>query len=416
MADPGKGTDVAEGTEVVRYTYRLRPGVQATATLEAEWGRCRWLWNEAVHQERSGNTPTRCKLGKLLTETRSLCAWLSDGSQNVQATILVKYAHELDLSFKVKGRRKPKFKSRKKTRPSLPYTRNGFSLRDGRLVLAKCHPIPVVWHRDLPSEPTSVRVYRDAVGHWWASFVVRREVEPSLETTGSIGIDWGVTTTATTTDPAYDLPFAGHARSAADKLAHYQRRMARRAPKPGQAGSKGYRRAKRDTAKLHGHVANQRRHTAQVWARRVVADHQLIAVEDFKPRFLARSTMARKSADAAIGAAKTELLYRAKRGGRVVYLVPPAYTTMTCSNCGARAKHRLGLAQRTFRCEGCGFAACRDRNAARVILDRAECDPGGADDVRHAAGLSAGGVRSEPQSLVLRAGWHYPIISNSAAL
>jgi putative transposase len=35
----------------------------------------------------------------------------------------------------------------------------------------------------------------------------------------------------------------------------------------------------------------------------VVEDHQLIAVEDFRPRFPARSTMARKAADAAIGAA-----------------------------------------------------------------------------------------------------------------
>jgi putative transposase len=54
-----------------------------------------------------------------------------------------------------------------------------------------------------------------------------------------------------------------------------------------------------------------------------VADHQVIAMEDFRPKFLARSTMARKAADAAIGAAKRELIERGMRVGRKVVLVPP---------------------------------------------------------------------------------------------
>jgi putative transposase len=65
--------------ETVRYTYRVRPGKQAEAALEAEWHRCRWLWNEAVHQEKSGSKPTLCKLSKLLTAARSGCAWLRAG-------------------------------------------------------------------------------------------------------------------------------------------------------------------------------------------------------------------------------------------------------------------------------------------------------------------------------------------------
>jgi putative transposase len=111
-----------------------------------------------------------------------------------------------------------------------------------------------VWSRELPSEPTSVRVYQDSLGHWYASFVVRR----------------------------------------------------------------------------------------------------VIAVEEFKPRFLAKSTMARKAADNGIGLAKTELIERGKRAGRKVVMVKPAYTTMTCSRCGTRAKDRLLLSQRTFRCFACG--------------------------------------------------------------
>ena len=63
--------------EIVRYTYRLRPGARAEQALMAEWHRCRWLWNEAVHWEKSGRKPTLCKLRKLLTEARARSAWLA---------------------------------------------------------------------------------------------------------------------------------------------------------------------------------------------------------------------------------------------------------------------------------------------------------------------------------------------------
>jgi len=381
--------------EIVRYTYRLRPGVQAKAALLAEWGRCRFLWNEAVHQQKSGQRPKLCSLSKLLTDARARFTWLRQGSQVAQQQMLRNYAQALTHSFTVKGRGRPKLKARKRVLPSLEYTTRGFRIREGRLRLPNKVVIPVVWSRELPSDPTSVRVYQDTLGHWYASFVVRREVEPALGVDGAIGIDWGVSTTATTTDPAFDLPYLGHRRRCAAELAKAQRKMSRRR-KLGAAASNGYQRAKRAAAKLHHKAAAQNRRDARAWAKGVVDNHQLIAVEDFKPLFLAKSTMARKSADNAVGAAKAELIQRATRAGRTVVLVPPAYTTMTCSRCSVRAK-RLPLHERTFLCPDCGFAAGRDRNAARVILATGERIRAGADDVRHSLPPSedvAGAVRA----------------------
>ena len=150
--------------EVMRYTFRLRPGRTAERALLAEWGRCRWLWNEAVHQQKSGGKPTFAKLGKLLTEARAKLAWLREGSQVAQQQCLRGYVQSLEHSFTVKGRGKPKAKARKKTLPSLEFTRRGFGVTNGRLKLPKGISIPVVWSRELPSEPSSVRVYQDCLG------------------------------------------------------------------------------------------------------------------------------------------------------------------------------------------------------------------------------------------------------------
>lgn len=388
--------------ETVRYTFRLRPGLQAERALLDEWHRCRFLWNEAVHQERSGQKPTRAKLCKVLTEARRVNAWLRDGWQNAQANVLCLYAAELDRSFKVKGRRRPTVKKKDRALPSLELNRNGFSINtDGRLVLPKGTTIPVVWSRDLPSDPTSVRVYRDSLGHWYASFVVRRDTERSPDTDGSVGFDWGVTTTATASDERYDLPYGGHRKRCAAELAKAQRRMSRR-HKRGKAPSNGYKRARRDAAKLHKKAQRQNTHAARVWAKRVVAENQLIAVENLRLVFLGKTTMARKAADGAIGVARRELIERAGRAGRQVVMVEPAYTTMTCSRCDSRAKTRLPLSERTFRCDSCGYTDTRDRNAARVILARAERGPAGADDVRHVLPPPEGvGVQSEPEISLL---------------
>lgn len=73
--------------EIVRYTYRLRPGAVATRALESEWHRCRFLWNEAVHQQRTGNVPTCAQLSRMLTEARSRNTWLLGGLGERQKTI-----------------------------------------------------------------------------------------------------------------------------------------------------------------------------------------------------------------------------------------------------------------------------------------------------------------------------------------
>ena len=85
--------------ETVRYTYRLRPGRIARAALLAEWNRCRWLWNEAVHQQKTGRKPTFGRLSRMLTEARARFACLRQGSQNAQLQTLRTYGTALNASF-----------------------------------------------------------------------------------------------------------------------------------------------------------------------------------------------------------------------------------------------------------------------------------------------------------------------------
>lgn len=383
-----------EDAGCARYTYRLRVSSAARTALLAEWGRCRWIWNECVARSQKAHADgEKCgpaRLDSMLTEARARTQWLRAGSSVPQQQIIRDFGRSRAKAVKdVKARLPvhrragmPKWKKKREALPTLNYTRRGFRLKDGHLCLAGGIALMVVWSRELPADASSVRVYQDSLGHWYASFVVPASAEPLPRTGRVIGVDWGVKETATTTSDTHDLPHAEHGKNAAAKLAHYQRMMARRKPRKGQPGSKGYREAKRQTAKLHKKVARQRQDTARKWAKAVARDHDVMAVEDFRPKFLSRSTMARKAADVAIGATKAALVEMARKHGRAVHLIHPAHTTMDCAHCGARAKHALPLGERIYTCTACGVSSPRDKNSARVMLVRAGLSPAGAEGVR----------------------------------
>ncbi|WP_030542665.1 RNA-guided endonuclease TnpB family protein [Streptomyces albus] len=389
-----------------RYTYRLRVSSTARAGLMTEWARCRWVWNECVAMSRKVHTANRtnpdgkvtcgpAQLDKMLTEARTTMSWLRQGASVPQQQTIRDFAKSRakalkDIKAKLPVRQRagmPRIKRKREALPTLNYTRRGFRLKDGRLHLAGGTVLTVVWSRDLSAVPSSVRIYQDSLGHWYASFVVATEVQPLPETGRVLGVDWGVKETATTTSDAHDLPHAEHGKRAAQRLARYQRMMARRRPAKGQAASKGYRQAQAQTAKVYKKAARQRQDTARKWAKRVVTDHDAIAVEDFRPKFLAKTTMARKAADAAIGATKTALTEMGRKHARDIHVVHPAHTTMDCALCGARTKHALPLSERTYTCTACGVVSPRDKNSARVMLVRAGLNPAGAEGVRPAGAL-----------------------------
>lgn len=129
-------------------------------------------------------------------------------------------------------------------------------------------------------------------------------------------------------------------------------------------------------------MQRQRADTARKWAKRIMRDYDRVAVEDFRPMFLAHSTMARKAADAAIGTTKRELIGMGRKHGRQVLLIDPRHTTTDCALCGARTKHALPLSERTYTCTTCGTSRPRDKNSAHVMLVRAGFVPVGVEGVR----------------------------------
>lgn len=149
----------------------------------------RHMWNQvaAANGALSKDLPTfgYGEQDKFLTRLRASTVdedgvrWLAAGSSVAQQQTVRDFAAArskalLDRKHKIpvaQRRGLPRFKSRHTTPASMNYTRRGFSLKPhpetGRVALALPGGvlIPVIWSRDLPSDPKSVRVYQDSLGH-----------------------------------------------------------------------------------------------------------------------------------------------------------------------------------------------------------------------------------------------------------
>lgn len=109
--------------------------------------------------------------------------WLTDVSsvplQQSLRNLSTAYQNYFDsLKGKRKGRKigRPRFK-KKTNQQSAEFTKAAFSIRLGKVYLAKIGDVEPIWSRELPSEPSSVTVIRTSANRYFLSFVV--EVEPS---------------------------------------------------------------------------------------------------------------------------------------------------------------------------------------------------------------------------------------------
>lgn len=362
----------------VRYKYRLRVNTRRAALLDQTWASCRFVWNTSLGRwndlwRYEQTSYTEAANHRELTDWRSRFDWLADVKITPQQQTLIDLHRSIRAFCDPKHpARRPRFKKRG-TVNSARWTSRGFSVtgtglgqRGDRLSIAlpgSREHIPVVWSRPLPSPPKSVTVFRCAEGHYWASFVVRIETEHVDTPAANTGVDVGLNTLAATSDDSNDVANPRFSRREQKLLRRHDQRQGR-----GRWDQRISKRTAQRRARAHGRVKRRRLDYHHKTARRIARSYTEIGVEDLRIKnMLANHNLARAISDAGWGQWIACLEHQRRKIGRTIEYRDPRNTTQTCSNCGAKAKHHVGLGQRTFHCDACGMVLNRDRNAARNL-------------------------------------------------
>jgi putative transposase len=203
----------------------------------------------------------------------------------------------------------------------------------------------------------------------------RHPPRPAEDRGGWVGLDRGlhhlvVAADATRTPLGVWAPPRAHARNLG-KLRRASRVVARRQP-----GSARRARAARSLARVHLHVAEQRRWWLHQVSSHLVQTHDRLVLETLATaNLLGNHTLARAISDAGWAQLARQLTYKqAWRAGQVRLAPRWLASSKTCSACGHR-KPNLSLAARTYVCDECGLVCDRDLNAAANLATWATSTP-----------------------------------------
>ena len=354
------------------FRFRAYPTIEQIATLGRWIGALRFLWNLALSQWQIGQAraredrryPSAFDQINQLTALRAELPWLAEVPRNVCAQLLVTLNLAWQRCFKGFAER-PNWKRKGKDFVNFcePHPKM-WRLNGDILTFPKLGNVRLVVHRPLEGTAKTCTLSRDG-DQWFVSIVCEIEIpdpQPRLEP--KVAIDRGIVNLAATSDGAL-IPGPQRLKASLKKLARQQRKLARK-----QKGSKNQAKQETRVMKVHRTIRRQRHHDLHVLSSRYAKSHGVIVMEDLNVAGMIRGNSSRGISDSGWGTLQRFCQYKLDWTGGLLQLVPAAYSSQECSQCGhVDAKSRRS--QAVFCCTKCGHTDHADINAAKVLLRRA---------------------------------------------
>ena len=369
---------------VKTYQYRIYPTTKQRKTLETILGACQTLYNQALamrkraYQKHGEFLSYKIQANHLTPLRQESCFWSSIHIDVLQDTL-----RRLDKAYQAFFRRAkagqdpgfPRFKGKGRYR-SMTFSHLSKQLirnirkRMARIVVPKIGHIAIRYHRPLPNGTIkNLTIQRKASG-WYANIAVKVADIPEIEVQITTGIDVGLESFLTASD-GDKVHNPRHFRESEKQLSKAQRVLSRR-----DKGSTRYQQQRAIVAKIHEHIANQRRDFHYKTAHQLFLQCEEVAVEDLKILNMVQNPhLAKSISDAGWGTFQLILQSKAANAGKQLTKVNPKYTSQRCSGCDTIVKKSLSV--RIHDCPDCGLQLDRDHNAAINIKKAAIALRGG---------------------------------------
>ena len=351
------------------FKFRLYPTKAQVIILENTLDLCRELYNAALQERRDAWKLNKVSISYFDQQNQlPEIKLIREDLKSVYSQVLREPLKRVDLAFQnffsriKKGEKTgfPRFKGNNRFN-SFRYTQSGFTLMDNKLHLSKIGKVKIKLSRVVTGKVKTCTVKRE-IDKWFVFFVVETSIEPLPKTGKEIGIDVGIENFATLSDGTQIENFK-YFENSQKKLRVAQRRVSRR-----KKFSSGWKTAKKQVAKIHAKIKNQRNDFQHKLSTNLVKDFDLIAIEKLNILGMSKGFLSKQMNDVAWSSFFNMLRYKAENADKKLMEVNPAGTSQTCI-CGTRVEKDLSI--RWHKCGKCGLSEHRDIVSAKVILNRA---------------------------------------------
>jgi putative transposase len=381
-----------ENHVIKAHKIRLHPTDEQKVYFAKAAGTARFVWNwalaewnqqyqvyAAIKQGRAcpfpreappSKSPSALALKKQFNEIRRAeFAFTWEVTKNACDQPFLDLAKAFAAFFKGNAKR-PRFKARKKSRPSFYLANDQFELGDHRIWIPKLGWVNMAEKLRFSGKITGARITRAA--DWWFISIVVEIQDASVEKKPkSVGLDVGLNRLATlsTGEGFENQKFL---KTALKKLRQAQKHLSR-----SKKGSKNRERARRKVARIYYRISCLRDDILHKLTTKLASEYGLIGIEAIHIKGLMQNRrLARSFSDAALSRLISLLTSKVTAQGGMIVRVDRFFpSTQTCHSCSWRWLD-ITLSDRMFVCQNpaCtlfGATQDRDENAAKSILKEA---------------------------------------------
>lgn len=367
---------------------RLFPTKEQEQKLWRHVGASRFIWNYMLalqikrHKEGEKHL-SAFGMNYLLTELKKTdeLSWLYGISSVTLQRSCADLAGAYDRFFK-KRSGFPKFKSRKRSKPSFPlsdgigkvwFSETTVNIPVVGKVAYKTNYVLPFGNKQKFSNP---RISYTANGKWLLTLGTECETQAPVLTDRPMGIDLGIKELAVVSFGNECVIFGNknksrQMRQLRRRLAHHQRNLARKYRMNGSyAETRGVRRDKEKIRKLYYHISNsQKDYIHQTTHKLISMCPKRVVMEDLNVQGMMKNRHLSKAVqEQCFYEFIRQMRYKCEWNGIEFVQADRFYpSSRTCSCCGTY-KRELKLCDRVFRCTECGAELDRDYNAAINLM------------------------------------------------
>lgn len=369
------------------YKIRLLPTKEQEELMWKHIHACRFIWNWGLNiqikaYEENGIKMTCFDTINLLTKLKKQeeFLWLNDVSRASLQNIL----RDLDKAYFnfFRGKGHPKFKSKKKSKPTYPVRQDGIYFQNQLVQIPKVGKLRYKTNYIVPQKGD--KIYNPRISYinkkWILSFVINCDNQAKQLTDKNMGIDLGIKDFCIVAFDNKIITFPNiNKQPKIKKMQRQIHRLERKASRKYRCHgnyekTKNIIKTEARIKKLYYHISCIRKnYIHQITHTLVSLKPKSIIIEDLNVSGMMKNRhLAKAIQEQCFFEFRRQMQYKCEWNGIEFILADRFYpSSKTCSKCG-NIKKDLKLSDRTYVCPKCGLVIDRDYNAAINLMKYAE--------------------------------------------